>query len=257
MFGFMRRDKNDGEREVLVRAERPGFIYAVGDIHGCLDQLRRLDTEIDAHIAAHGRDAVIVYLGDYVDRGPNSAGVVQHLLSRRKGPVETVMLAGNHEIMMLDFLANPKPGHSWLKFGGEDTLASYGINVAELFVGGKRLAAQKMRAYIPDDHLAFLRDCLACVTFPGIALAHAGLRPGVLLERHTSQDMVWARYPEGAFAEVQPFGLLVHGHTPAPLPLDEGHRICVDTGAYATGVLTALCLDDNGERTFLSVGPMT
>lgn len=254
MSGFMRRDKKDSDRAVMVRAKRPGFIYAVGDVHGCLDQLRRLDGEIDAHIAAHGRDAIIVYLGDYIDRGPQSAGVVQHLLGRRKGPVEAVMLAGNHEIMMLDFLANPKPGHSWLKFGGEDTLASYGINAKALFEGGQRLVAQKMKANIPDDHLAFLRDCLACVTFPGIALAHAGLRPGVPLEQQGAQDMFWARYTENAFAEMQPFGLLVHGHTPAPSPLVEYHRICVDTGAYATGRLTALCIDDEGNRTFLSVG---
>lgn len=255
MFGFWRRDKED-EREVVVRAERPDFVYAVGDVHGCLDQLRRLEDQIDAHIQAHGQNAVIVYLGDYVDRGPASAGVVQHLLGHGPGLTERVMLAGNHELMMLDFLAAPKPGHAWLKFGGEETLASYGIDPATLFEGGRRLAAQKILAYMPDDHIAFLRERPGCIAFPGITLVHAGLRPGIPLEQQLMQDMLWARFPENSFAEVQPFGLLVHGHTPGVKPVVEAHRICVDTGAYATGVLTAVCVDRNGEATFLSVGPM-
>ena len=255
MFGFLKRRPEPVRRNVVKFITRPAHVYAIGDVHGCLRELRRLEGMIAEHLSDREGESLVIYLGDYVDRGPSSAGVLDHLLGRSHGPWERIFLGGNHEAMMLDFLGKPAHDHAWLKYGGMETLQSYGLDGTSLFGGGHKLATQKLVTCIPEQHSTFLRERPACVAMDGFVFAHAGLRPGVAVEEQSPDDLVWLRLPENAYPSPQPFGTVVHGHTPAPAPLVEPHRICVDTGAYATGILTAVYLGPDGERAFLSTMP--
>ncbi len=228
-------------------------VYAIGDIHGQLDQLRSLERAIqaDAETAAATR-RVLVYLGDYVDRGQDSAGVVAQLAAGPPPGFEAVYLKGNHEALLLDFLADPDSGVTWLMNGGDTTLASYGIDIDEEPPGGEaRLSflARRFAEALPPAHRRFL-EALAVRHAEGDYLfVHAGVRPGVDLESQDPEDLIWIRYPflqSGAdFGKV-----VVHGHTPGPEPVERDNRIGIDTGAVYGGRLTALVLDGT-ERRFL------
>lgn len=244
MFGLSRRPAPRPARPIETITERPRYVYAVGDIHGCLAQLQELEQTITQDIARHGEPALVVYLGDMIDRGPASAGVLDHLMSKKDYPA--IMLAGNHEEMLLDFIADPNPRHAWLAYGGAETLLSYNLDSTTLFDRGRSGAQARLLSYIPPEHLDFIRSRPVCVTLPGITLVHAGMQPDRHVVQQLQQDMMWMRLPSPAFEGPQPFGLLVHGHTPAAEPLIEPYRICVDTGAFATGILTAARIDADG-----------
>jgi serine/threonine protein phosphatase 1 len=224
-------------RARLERAEGP-VIYAIGDIHGCLRELRELEGLIADDPAPEGK--LLVYLGDYVDRGPESAGVIEHLLAPPPFPAERVFLTGNHEAMWLDFLAEPRPDSVWLANGGVETLRSYGL---ANFRGGTAALAEA----IPDTHRAFLAGLAASLVVGECIFVHAGLRPGVPLARQSDDDMMWIR---NDFLEspVELDKWVIHGHTPAKEPYVDHRRIGIDTAAFATGRLTAVRLDRQGYR---------
>ncbi len=215
-------------------------VYAVGDVHGCLDRLQALHALIAADLTARPAEAaVLVHLGDYVDRGPDSAGVVARLAMGSPLPdVPTINLMGNHEHMMLAALATGEPEATdlWLANGGADSLLSWGVP--------RSAQPREWPSYLPKPHLVFLRDLAVRHAVGGYLFVHAGIRPGIPLERQSRHDLMWIREPFLSFKK--PFGpVVVHGHTPQHEPVVRANRIGIDTGAVMGGVLTCAVLEED------------
>ncbi|MFG1320162.1 metallophosphoesterase family protein [Xanthobacter autotrophicus] len=214
-------------------------VYAVGDIHGHLDLLRRLQAAIDEDVRAHpGAECIEVYLGDYVDRGPKSAAVIDALIERQASR-KAVCISGNHEAVMIDALQSREAFSRWLKMGGLETVFSY--------VGHRRTFDDvtlwsQWRAAMTPAHLAFLRRLASHFICGDYLFVHAGLRPGVALEDQSREDMMWIRRE---FLDCSDWlgHCVVHGHTPTKEPEVLPNRINIDTGAYASGHLTCLVLE--------------
>jgi len=253
MLNWFRPQPALPRRVRLSEKSWPGIVYAIGDVHGCLDQLLELEALIARDCQEHGLPALTVTLGDYVDRGPASAGVLDHLVLTRPSVGTRVCLAGNHEIMMLDFLSSPRHDHMWLANGGTETLQSYGLDVKTLFQGGKRRTVERLASVIPVEHLEFLAGLPVSLALPGYVLVHAGMVPGRALEEQLEDDMLWMRIPAGPFPQ-EPYGTIVHGHTPGPRVVVEEGRVCVDTSAFASGILTAMRISGPGEYSFMQTG---
>lgn len=233
------RTPTPSARAHLSAPDLPAAIYAIGDIHGCLPLLHLLHEQIFADAACIAEEKWLVYLGDYVDRGPNSAGVLDALLAPPPAGFRRIALAGNHEVMMLNFLEQPARNAAWLQFGGPETLASYGLDVKSLLALPERQRVAHLQSRIPQEHIDFLAGLPLTLSAPGLVFVHAGLRPGIAVAAQAEDDALWIR---GDFFSAPPReGLLVvHGHTPARDPVVTAGRICVDTGAFATGLLTAV-----------------
>jgi len=229
------------------------LLYAVGDIHGRLDLLRDLLQliEDDAHARSDASRRTLVFLGDYVDRGPDSGGVVTDLLARSFEGFDRHFLKGNHEAILLNFLDDPLHLDHWLMNGGQATMDSYGVDT--LALADARARPEEWRkafaAALPDAHLRFFRTLKLSVTIGDYLFVHAGVRPGVPLAAQSEDDLVWIRNPfldhAGSFGKI-----VVHGHTPALLPVIRPNRIGIDTGAVFSDRLTALRLEDRA-RAFL------
>ncbi|MBC7769876.1 MAG: serine/threonine protein phosphatase [Phycisphaerales bacterium] len=223
-------------------ADRVGF--AVGDIHGRADLLADMIAMLEARAAEETRPGgppIVVFLGDYVDRGPDSAGVIDILLRQRPAGFERRYLKGNHEQSMLGFLDDPMSYRAWLLQGGAETLLSYGVQPPPP-VGAEEHdwigVAQHLMVRLPPGHYDFLQSLERYVELGDYAFVHAGIDAGRSLEEQTDEDLFWAR---AAFiASKRPFShRVVHGHTPVDQPFADHRRIAVDTGAYASGTLTA------------------
>lgn len=228
-------------------------IYAIGDIHGRLDLLQRLEATIQQDAASGSAERrLIVYLGDYVDRGDESRGVIEHLCEAPPRGFERVCLMGNHEDYMLRFLDDESLLAPWISNGGGETLASYGIVPAAGRAGDGSAAALRaqFRACLPDTHKAFLSALASSHREGDYLFVHAGVRPGVPLDRQDPYDLMWIR---GEFlSDGRDFGaVVVHGHSISQAPENLRNRIGIDTGAYATGHLTCAVLWRD-ERRFLS-----
>jgi serine/threonine protein phosphatase 1 len=232
----------------------PEKLYVIGDIHGRSDLLDRLTAEIVRDLAAHPvASPLTVTLGDYVDRGADSRGVLDRLI-RNPFPTPLISLKGNHEALMAAFLEDPALASYWRRLGGLETLHLYGVPVASLMIGkGYEQASADLRAAVPPSHLAFLTSLRTSMTVGRYFLCHAGVRPGVPLERQAEQDLLWIR--DEFLSSRSNFGkIVVHGHTPVETPEVLSNRINVDTGAYMTGRLTCAVLE--GERVrFLCTSP--
>ncbi|WP_269714836.1 metallophosphoesterase family protein [Caulobacter sp. NIBR2454] len=228
-------------------------IYAIGDVHGCADLLNALLERIyDEALKRPSHASALVMLGDYVDRGPRSDAVLQTLVTlKERSPVPVRFLAGNHDDTLLEFLADPAVGETWCEFGGRETLMSYRVTppARGADIEAWRAAQIELRAVMPQSHVNFLQGLEESVTLGDYTFVHAGARPGVALDEQSRRDRLWIR---GEFLnDTRPFErMVVHGHTPADEPHSDKRRIGVDTGAYATGVLTAVVLDGE-ERGFL------
>jgi len=227
-------------------------VYAIGDIHGCLSALHRLldaiRTDFHALADAEGLAASIVFLGDYVDRGPDSRGVLD-VLSRGDLGIPCRFLRGNHEQAMLDFLSDPVRQAAWLTFGGVETLASYGVPASVGTSDPKRLRAMRdgLDERLPPRHRAFLADLETMAVLGDYAFVHAGVRPGVGLNRQRIEDLLWIREPF-LTSRRRHEKVIVHGHTVTEEPESLPNRIGVDTGAYAAGPLTAVALHGTARR---------
>lgn len=237
-------------REKPIQNDRTR-IYAIGDIHGRLDLLERAIAAVDRDVADRGPDAITVTLGDYVDRGPASRGVID-CLAANPFPTPYVALKGNHEMLMETFLTDPATGEHWRRLGGLETLHSYGVPVGDLMVGRSfAAAAARLRAALPMDHVTFLKSLKTSLDQGRYFLCHAGIRPGIPFERQTDEDLMWIR--DEFLRSTADFGkIVVHGHTPAPEPEVRPNRINIDTGAFASGRLTCVVLERDGHR-FLTV----
>lgn len=227
----------------LDDADQPRRIYAIGDIHGRLDLLDRMIGLVNADLAdADPDECLIVTLGDYVDRGENSRGVVERLIANPfVAPLRS--LKGNHEDILLTFLAAPETGQAWRQQGGLETMHSYGVPLNEVRRGrGFAEAAAALAASMPPSHLAFLNALPTGLMTRHHFFCHAGVRPGVALERQGEPDLLWIR---GEFLNSgADFGrVVVHGHTPVMEAEIRPNRINVDTGAFMTGRLSCAVLE--------------
>ncbi|GMG82214.1 metallophosphoesterase [Paralimibaculum aggregatum] len=225
-------------------------IYAIGDIHGCLDALvemaRRVDDDLSARPVADWR---VVLLGDYVDRGPDSAGVLAWLAGRA-GDSRQINLLGNHDAMLRDFLADaetPRFG-TWLANGGVATVQSYRIG-PEGFANldnayGRESLRQMLEAAIPAEQHALLGSLVLSVRFGDFLFVHAGIRPGIAFEAQSAEDLVWIREPFlGTAGDLG--SVVVHGHTPVGELELHPNRIAVDTGAVFGGTLSCLVIEED------------
>lgn len=233
------------------------LVYAVGDIHGRLDLLNGLLAQIgaDAIEARPARQPLLIFLGDYVDRGPHSRGVIDRIIDlKAEAGFEVKTLMGNHEDQMLSFLEDARHGPAWAEFGGGDTLASYGVAAPSPRAKIKdwEVAREALSAAIPTTHMTFLLSLGMSVALDDYFFAHAGVKPSIPLDDQLRRDLLWVR--EEFLSAPGPFGkVVVHGHTPTVKPYDGAYRIGIDTGAYATGVLTAVRLYQD-TRTMLCTG---
>ena len=228
-------------------------VYAIGDIHGRADLLKRLMVRIeaDAEAAPESRRA-LVFLGDYVDRGFQSRDVLDFLAEGDFSGFETHFLKGNHEAAFVKFLAEPEFGPEWARFGGSETLMSYGIQPPRSRTQLEAWASvcAQLNAQLPASHRAFLSGLSLYETIGDYVFVHAGLRPGQALSDQREADLLWIR--EDFLEDDTLFDqVVVHGHTPIETPHADHRRIGIDTGAYLTGKLTAACLTGS-EVTFLS-----
>ncbi|WP_029623307.1 metallophosphoesterase family protein [Sphingomonas elodea] len=247
-------------RALFRRADPPVYAlpadtraYAIGDVHGRRDLLEMLFARIDAERAADPRPCEhLVLLGDLIDRGPDSRGVLDLVLARRAVDPSLTILGGNHEAMLVTLLEGDMWHlESWLHFGGEECAASYGLDPIALLAEPDR-AADRLRAAIPPAHQALLRALPGAHRVGDVLFVHAGIRPGVPIDAQDPQDLRWIRLP--FLRSTADHGVLVvHGHTVVGAPEIHANRIAIDTGASATGCLTALCLD-GAERRFLATG---
>lgn len=220
-------------------------IYAIGDVHGRADLLDRVLSRIDAHVAAYPVVRPIhVLIGDYIDRGPASCEVLDHLINSAQGR-EMVFLRGNHETYMLEFLQNPAVFRDWGKIGGIETLMSYGLKPPiNADAATQKELASALNSVLPKAHRDFLGSLISSFSCGGFFFAHAGVRPGVPLAKQRDDDLLWIR--DDFLLYEEDFGkIVVHGHTPVRELDIRPNRINIDTGAYATGRLTCLIIEDD------------
>jgi serine/threonine protein phosphatase 1 len=232
-----------GNKTRLPRGVR---IYAVGDIHGRADLLQRLTRRIDEHRASRPIARTIeVYLGDYIDRGPSSRAVVDHLIGRSLNH-KSVFLKGNHEAFLMEFIKHPGMLEIWREIGGLQTLTSYGISYGigtPIETAAKTLSVA-LKAAMPQSHQAFFKKLKSSFSYGEYFFVHAGVRPGVALAKQSETDLLWIR--DEFLAHDDDFGkIVVHGHTPVNEPDLRSNRINIDTGAYATERLTCVTLEKN------------
>jgi serine/threonine protein phosphatase 1 len=223
-------------------------VYAVGDIHGRLDLLDALHRRIlgDSEQGAPQRQ-VIVYLGDYVDRGPESREVIDRLLGQPLAGFEVVHLKGNHEDLMLEFLEKGTRGELWIRNGADRTLESYGIEVPMWLQPDLDKMHMEFAERLPAAHLRFLHDLQLMHREGDYLFAHAGVRPGVALDQQVEEDVVWIR--DLFLNSDADFGArVVHGHTIVPEPVLKRNRIGIDTGAFRTNRLTCAVLEADTVR---------
>ncbi len=252
MFGNLFKKRSAPQRRRTVRTSDDTVVWAIGDIHGRLDLLKPLVGDMLADLAdSQAQRKVIVFLGDYVDRGPDSRGVLELLCGLAgRHPVEFHFLRGNHEDRMEAFLQDPSIGPGWCDYGGREALLSYGITAPTARDDAEGWAAASRALYeaMGEQQRAFLARQEMFLGIGDYFFAHAGAKPGIPLTHQSSYDLMWVR--QVFLEDPRPFDrLIVHGHTPTEVVHSDHRRIGIDTGAYATGVLSALRLE--GENRWL------
>jgi len=222
------------------------IIYAIGDIHGRRDLLDELHWRIDLDHRQNGGKGLEIYLGDYVDRGTDSAGVISRLIERSKSK-DIICLKGNHETLFEEFLVGKLELQVWNRLGGVETLRSYGIDPSALVSLTPQMRAQVVLAHLPSEHLLFLKSLRHSVQSGGYFFTHAGVRPGIPLDQQKPDDLETIRGP--FLGDERDHGaIVVHGHTPCQEPEVFSNRINIDTGAYLTGKLTCVVIDHLGPQ---------
>ncbi|MFE1601710.1 metallophosphoesterase family protein [Methylobacterium sp. ID0610] len=216
-------------------------VVAFGDIHGRDDLLAATHARLDALSAERGITPIEIYLGDLIDRGPDSRAVVARIIARARERM-VVALRGNHELMLLQALESDDALWPWLALGGEATLRAYHC-ASPAGEGGSASTRDMLRRALSEEHLAFLRAMPVSFTIGALLFVHAGIRPGRLIDQQDEKDLLWIREP--FLSSERDHGLLViHGHTPVAAPDFRFNRINIDTGAVYTGRLTALLISD-------------
>ena len=223
-------------------------LCAIGDVHGRLDLLQRMHDLVAAEIERdRPADWRLIHLGDYVDRGPDSAGVLDHLARRGAADRRVLALAGNHDLGFLDFLAEPQDDGLFARHGGVETALSYGVAIDFDDPAALRRGWSALNAAVPADHLDFLATLPFSLGFGDFFFCHAGIRPGIALADQSPDDLVWIRQAFHGWTDLHP-KVIVHGHTPTAEPGVFANRVNVDTAAWQTGRLTALVIEGTGKR---------
>jgi len=220
--------------------------YVVGDIHGRVDLLEHLLAKIHADLQRRpARKALLVFVGDLIDRGPSSAQVIERLRCYRRDGVRAVFLLGNHEEVLLRVLAGDcSVIDSWLKFGGVQCLQSYGVTLARLRGRSAEEIVEIVRGLVPAEHVEFLETFVDSCRFGDYLFVHAGIRPGIEVDQQSQSDLRWIRDPF-LYDDRDHGFVVVHGHTICDEVDERPNRIGIDTGAYRSGILTALAIEGN------------
>ncbi len=233
-------------------------LYAVGDIHGRADLLRELLSRIREHVQADAvaTQPILLFVGDYVDRGPDSRGVLDEILAeQQRDAFRIICLRGNHDAYLLNFLDNGDTGPMWLNVGGAATMLSYGVAPPRLKteLSAWRDASAQLKAAMPTQHIELLANTSLMARFHDYVFVHAGVRPGVALDRQKDEDVMTIR--SRFLSSDDPAGgkVVVFGHTPFDEPYLRARKIGIDTGAYSSGVLTALRIFEE-QVSFLRTG---
>jgi calcineurin-like phosphoesterase family protein len=242
MFDFFPR------QQAGPRGARGWRAYAIGDVHGRLDLLDALLERIEADLERRpARKSMLVLIGDLIDRGPQSAQVVERLRTYRRDGVRPIFLLGNHEEVLLRILSGDTSlVQSWLKFGGTECLGSYGVTSRDLRRQSDDEVVAIVRKAIPAHHVTFLKSFVDSCRFGDYLFVHAGIRPGIEFDQQKQSDLRWIREPF-LHDETDHGFVVVHGHTIRSEVEERPNRIGIDTGAYRTGVLTSLVIE-GGER---------
>jgi serine/threonine protein phosphatase 1 len=238
MFGRRKKERGPPHTPRGYRA------YAIGDVHGRLDLLNQLLAAIEEDVSRRPpRKSLLIFLGDLIDRGPDSMGVVERLRTYRHDRLKPHFLVGNHEEVLLRLLAGERGIlASWLKFGGSECLQSYGVDPVKVARASERSGLAMVKQAIPASHASFIGDFADTIRLGDYLFVHAGVRPGVDLSLQSQSDLRWIRSPFLEDDADHGF-VVVHGHSIAHQVEYRPNRIGIDTGAYKSGVLTAVALD--------------
>lgn len=229
--------------------------YVVGDIHGCADLLENLLAKIHAELQRRpAENTLLVFVGDLIDRGPSSAAVIERLRTYRRPGIQPIFLLGNHEEVLLRIVrGDTSLVESWLEFGGLQCLQSYGVDVTRFLGKSADDLVRIVRSAVPALHVEFLEGFIDSWRFGDYLFVHAGIRPGIPLEDQRQSDLRWIRGPFLQDARDHGF-VVVHGHTISESVEERPNRIGIDTGAYRSGVLTALVIE-GADHWFIDTGP--
>ena len=233
-------------------------IFAIGDIHGCLKQLISLQDKIINYPTYNKESDLIIYLGDYIDRGPNSKDVIQHILKLQKEKINSIFLMGNHEQIMIDFVFNKINNLKyWLGLGADQTFRSYKIEIAEFIKDGfgddniDRLRSVLLNE-LSNEHIYFLKNLRLSYSVGKYLFVHGGINPEKALKDQDKMDFLWSRSNQFFDKNFKFEQIIIHGHTPEKEVINFPYRINVDTGCFFSGKLSCVCLNDNNnERKFI------
>ncbi len=225
----------------------PGLrIYCIGDIHGRDDLLQQIHDKVASDVSNYNGTKIVIYLGDYIDRGECSKQVIEILLNNPLPGFDSIYLRGNHEQCLIDFLVESKVGKAWFNYGGLQTLVSYGIRYKKIPTSVKDLQAiqNELKQQLPHRHLEFFDRTQLFCCFGSYYFVHAGVNPRSSLKQQLPEDQLWIR--EGFIEHAKAFEkVIVHGHTITDEPDFQFNRIGLDTGAYQSGKLTCLVLEND------------
>ena len=233
-------------------------IFAIGDIHGCLNELTSLHKKIFTHDKFDVKNDLIIYLGDYIDRGKNSKEVINQILKLKNNKIKTLNLMGNHDEFMIDFLFNKKNNiENWLNFGLDQTIRSYGIEVVNFIKDGfgDDIVSQLRNTLLnkmSEEHINFFKNLELSFATEKYLFVHAGIDPKKRIEDQARHDFLWSRSKDFFDKDFKAEKIIVHGHTPEENIISNPHRINIDTGCYFSGKLSCVQLsDDTEERNFI------
>ena len=247
-------------RKLFARSKAPSGpagsrAYAIGDVHGRLDLLEQLLDRIEADNSRRPpAKTYLVLLGDLIDRGPDSAGVIERFVSDPPRWARLVFLQGNHEEFLLDVLSGREEAvGSWLTYGGYECAASYGVSPGATLNATAHEIVERLREAVPPSHIEFLQNMADSFRFGDYLFVHAGIRPGILIDEQSQRDLRWIR--EGFLDCTDDHGMIVvHGHSIVDKVEQHPNRIALDTGAYRSGVLSAMGIEGS-ERWFIEARP--
>jgi len=230
-------------------------VYSIGDIHGRVDLLESLVDMIDWDAIDFVGQIVVVYLGDFIDRGQHSKEVIDFLINHKRDSWQYIYLRGNHEQTLLDFLREDGVGRSWLNYGGQATLASYGVAINKVPTKQEHFIdlQEQLREKLPETHHRFMLETKLVFDIGNYFFVHAGINPRYPLTKQSPADLLWIR--DDFTTSTKAFEkIIVHGHTISESAELLSNRIGIDTGAYATGILTCLVLEGDQQRLLQTPG---
>jgi serine/threonine protein phosphatase 1 len=240
--------KNERSLKRVTQLPAGRRIYAIGDVHGRADLLERLHRHIALDLEKNPvAEPLLICLGDYVDRGPDSAGVLELLLKPAPAGMKRIALMGNHEELMLRFLLDESVGPVWFANGGDATLDSYGVTALDSYSQARR----QFERLLPDSHRWLLETMPLSHSEGDYFFVHAGVRPELPLEQQRREDLLWIR-GDFLYSGVDHGKVVVHGHSIAAEPDVRANRIGIDTGAYVTDRLTCVVLEGQKRRFFVT-----